>query len=114
MVVWGVLFLMSKEKNIQDHILKDLRSYGRYCECFKIIKSSDSGEMDIFFTTKITGAVFLEVKKPGERPSKLQEYKIQKMNDCGTKAFYCDSIESWENIKSLIGLFKHNITLLCK
>jgi len=105
---------MATEKNIQDHILKDLRSYGRFCECFKIIKSSDSGEMDIFFTTKITGAVMLEVKKPGERPRKLQEYKISKINECGTKAFYCDSIESWGNIKSLIGLSKDRIALLCK
>jgi hypothetical protein len=92
------------EKKIQDIILKDLRSYGKYCECFKIIKSSDSGELDIFFTTKITGAVFIEVKKPGEVPSKLQEYKIKKLNDCGSKAFSCDSIDSWNNIKISLGL----------
>jgi len=93
------------ESDIQSSILADLRSLGRHCECFKIQKTSDNGEPDIFFTTRITGAVLIEVKKPGGRISKLQISKLKKLNDCGTKAFACYSWQAWVEVKKSLGLY---------
>jgi len=95
-----------KESRIQSLILKDLRSLGKYCECFKVESPSDNGVPDIFFTTKETGAVFVEVKRPSGVLSKFQKEKLEKLNSCGTKAFACYSWEGWALLKSSLGLSK--------
>ena len=98
-----------REVVYQDLVLSDLRSMGKYCECFKIIKTSDDGEPDIFFTTKKTGAILVEMKRPkGPKAKKLQKLKIKKLNDCGTPTFVCHSWEEWIAIKKLIGLNTRN------
>ena len=88
------------ESSLQTKILKDLRSYGKYIEAFKIQKASDNGVPDIFFTSKLTGAVLVELKQEGKKPRKLQESKINKLNSCGSKAFSCDSWSKWVKLKS--------------
>jgi len=95
-----------KEKILQNKVLNDLRSFGKYCECFKLIKASDNGFGDIFFTFKTTGAVFLEMKKPSGKLEKLQEKKIRSLNECGTKAYPCYSWEDWMEIKKSLGIEK--------
>jgi len=87
-------------------MLKDLRSYGKNCECFKIIKTSDNGEPDIFFTMAITGAVLIEVKRKHGKAAKLQENKIEKLNRCGTRTFLCNTWERWMEIKKELGIPK--------
>ena len=97
---------MYKESKLQSDILADLRSYGKYCECFKIEKASDNGVPDIFFTTKFTGPVFIETKSLKGYAKKLQQFKIKKLQECGAKAFICKSWMEWITIKSRIGLNK--------
>ena len=101
--------MAKNEKKVQDVVLGDLRSFGKYCEVFKIIKASDSGEPDIFFTTCLTGAIFIETKRLKGVVRKLQEVKISKLNRCGGRAFVCRSIEQWLEIKQELGLTITNV-----
>ena len=102
---------MRNESKLQSDILGDLRSYGKYCECFKIEKTSDNGIPDIFFTTKFTGSVFIETKRALGKAKKIQEYKIDKLKKCGSKAFICYTWFEWVCIKKLIGLDKQNVII---
>lgn len=99
------------EKKVQTQIITDLDSFGRYCECFKIMKASKNGEPDVFFTTRLTGGILVECKKPDGKARKLQEVKIAKLNTCGTKTFLCHSWEEWCEIKNILGLTKENVIL---
>ena len=98
---------MRNEKRLQTNILDDLRSYGKYCECFKIEKTSDNGTPDIFFTTNVTGAVFIEVKRTGKEAEKLQANRIKNLWACGCKAFVVASWEEWISVKASLKLSKH-------
>ena len=99
------------EYKLQTDILCDLRSFGKYCECFKIKKASDNGVPDIFFSTKFTGSVFVETKRNGEKARKLQEVRIKRLNECGAKAFVCSNWSEWFRVKQLVGLNKENVIL---
>lgn len=77
---------------------------GKNCICFKIIKTSDNGIPDIFFSTEKTGGVFIETKKLSGKARKLQHNKVEKLNKCGSKAFFCYSWSQWVEIKENIGL----------
>ena len=95
---------MAEESKLQTKILNDLRSLGKYCEVFKIIKTSDNGIPDIYFTTALTEGFFIEVKEPGGKPRKLQEVKIRRLKACGSNVIVCDTWEGWYDIKRHIGL----------
>jgi len=99
---------MAEESRLQTKILKDLRSSEMkdYCDVFKIMKCSDTGIPDIFFTTALTGGVFIEVKGPKGIKSESQIHHVNKMNKCGCKAFFCYSWEEWINIKRSIGMLE--------
>ena len=95
---------MAEESKLQTKILEDLRSYGKNIVAFKIQKTSDNGIPDVFFTTLRTGAVFIEVKKKGEKPTALQNKKIRDLSKCGCLACYCSSWEEWTMIKLMVQL----------
>ena len=101
---------MAEESRLQTKILNDLRSLGKYCEVFKIIKTSDNGIPDIFFTTAWTGGVFIETKRKKGRISKIQDIKLKNLNLCGSQSFSCYNWDEWWDIKKSIGLLdKGNI-----
>lgn len=102
--------MAKNEKKVQNVVLSDLRSFQKYCEVFKLIKTSDNGEPDIFFTTCLTGAVFVETKRLNGAARKLQIVKIEKLNRCGVRAFVCHSIEEWLTIKQELGITTANVT----
>jgi len=99
---------MAEESRLQTKILKDLRSSDMrdYCDAFKVMKCSVSGIPDIFFTTALTGGVFIEVKGPRGVKSESQIHHVKKMNKCGCEAFFCHSWEEWMDIKSRLGMLK--------
>lgn len=97
---------MAEEKRLQTKILNDLRSRSEVC-AFKIIQCSDSGCPDLFFTSLITGAVFVEVKAEGKKPGLLQTAFNSKLNMCGCKAYCVDTWESWVKLRQ--GLFLQKI-----
>ena len=94
------------EAKLQDKILKDLRSYGKYIVCTKIIKTSDNGFPDIFFSIFFTGAVFIETKRERGEAAKIQQFRIKKLNESGCKAFICDTWPAWCSIKKLLNIPK--------
>lgn len=98
---------MQKEKKetiLQGKILKDLRSLGKYCLAFKIIRTSDNGVPDIFFTTAITGGILIEVKKIRGEKRTNQIHVVNKLNSCGTKSYFCETWKEWWELKSSLGL----------
>ena len=100
---------MEKESSIQTKILNDLRYLGKYCTCTKIMRTSDNGIPDIYFTTKLTGSVFIETKRIIGKTSEVQKNKIKKIKSCGTKVFLCHSWKEWLSIKSKLKMNKDNI-----
>lgn len=99
------------EKVLQVKILKDLKSLGRYCTYYKNIKTSENGIPDVYFTTCLTRSVFVELKRKGEEAKRLQVHKIRKLNECGTRAFVCNSWEEWVKIKRKLEMAKWRIAL---
>ncbi len=95
---------MQEEKKFQTKILNDLRSLGKYCAVFKLMKASDNAYPDIYFSTALTGSVWIETKKPKGIEAKLQTIIIAKLNKCGTKAYACYDWEQWYSIKRELGL----------
>lgn len=95
---------MQEEKDLQTKILNDLRSLGKYCEAFKIIKTSDNGIPDIFFSTALTGGIFIETKRPKGEIRKLQILKIKKLTLCGCQSFSCYTWDEWWDVKKALGL----------
>jgi len=92
------------EGQLQDKILKDLRSYGKYMVCTKVIKNSDNGFPDIYFTCCITGSVWIETKRLEGEAAELQLFRIDKLNKCGSKAFLCNSWVRWQEIKKKLAI----------
>ena len=90
---------MAEEGRLQKKILKDLRSMKGYGECFKIMKASDDGVPDLFFTTALTGGIFIEAKALTGVASPMQKHKIKQFNLCGSRTFLCNSWEQWMEIK---------------
>lgn len=100
---------MAAESRLQIKILNDLRSFGKYCVVFKIMKCGDNAVPDVFFTSMFTGSVFLELKAPGKEPSTAQRLMIKKIKACGGKAYTCNSFTEWVKIKKKIGLELENL-----
>ena len=95
---------MAQESILQTKILNDLRAMGKYCVAFKIMKASEDGVPDVFFTTLKTGAVFIECKSPDGVISVKQKAMIKWLNECGVKAFECWGIDDWVKIKKQLGM----------
>ena len=100
---------MERESKLQTDVLNDLRSFGKYCVCTKIMKASDNGIPDIYLTLALTGSIFIETKRLIGKAAKIQKNKIKKMNECGTRAFICHSWEEWMDIKSKLHITFKNI-----
>lgn len=96
---------MAQESRLQTKILNDLRSMGKHCVAFKIMKCSENGVPDIFFTTKKTGPILIETKAPKGEPSAKQGNMIQQLNDCGCRTFHCWSWQDWIIIKEDINFY---------
>jgi hypothetical protein len=97
------------ESKHQSNILDDLRSYGKYCECFKIKRANENGVPDIFFTMALTGAVLVELKDDHGDESKIQTHKIEKFNKCGTNCYTVYSFKGWVKLKKDLGINFKNV-----
>jgi hypothetical protein len=75
---------MGKEQQIQAKKIKELESKGYYV--LKIIKSNKNGIPDLLAIPKGSDVEFYEIKAPGGRLSKLQEYRLKELTEHGVKA----------------------------
>jgi hypothetical protein len=106
--------ILVRESKIQSAILRDLESYQPFITVFKIEKANKDGVCDVFFSSKLTGAVFVECKRPGETPSKNQIGMIESLNSTGCKAFSCDSIPAWIKLKKQLGISEESLKIAHK
>lgn len=72
------------ESKIQARIIKRLESEGYYV--VKLILTSKNGIPDLLIL-KNGVASFVEVKRPGEKPRPLQEYRMNELRELG---FTCE------------------------
>jgi Holliday junction resolvase len=73
-----------KESQIQFKKIKELEAQGYYV--LKLIKTNKNGIPDLLAIPKNSDALFIEVKGPTGKLSKLQEYRIKELTEHGVKA----------------------------
>lgn len=78
------------EQQIQTKIMLSLRKEGWYCN--KIINTSLKGVPDII-AHKNGKTVYIEVKKPGLKPTNLQVYRMQELEKYGIKTLTATNVE---------------------
>jgi Holliday junction resolvase len=73
-----------REQLIQSKKIKELESQGYYV--IKLIKTNKNGIPDLLAIPKNSDALFIEVKGPNGKLSKLQEFRIKELTEHGVKA----------------------------
>ena len=76
------LWIMT-EQAIQNKRIKQLEAEGYYV--IKLVKTNKNGIPDPIAIPPDSGVLFSEVKRPDGRLSKLQEYRINELNDHGCR-----------------------------
>ena len=71
------------EQAIQNKRIKQLEAEGYYV--IKLVKTNKNGIPDLIAIPKNSGVLFSEVKRPDGRLSRLQEYRINELNDHGCR-----------------------------
>ena len=96
-----------QESDLKEEILGILRSVPD-SYVVKVAGNSfqESGLPDIFFTCRrLKGrAVWLELKKPGEKPRKLQYYKLERLANAGACGYVIESTHDVWGVLELLGL----------
>lgn len=69
------------EKNIQSKRIKQLEEAGYYV--IKLINTNKNGIPDIIALPRGAQVLFSEVKRPGEKPSSLQEFRHKELREFG-------------------------------
>jgi hypothetical protein len=78
------------EKEIETKVVKWAQNHGFLTPKVKFV---EAGWPDRLFVSPYGATIFIEFKRPGERPDKLQEYRIQNLTDRGIPAFWTDSYD---------------------
>ena len=91
---------MQRERDIERKLKNKVESTGGWCLKFL---SSVSGVPDRLCLFMGGRAVFVEVKRPGEKPRPLQKRQIEKIRKLG---FRVEVIDSEEGIQELIESLK--------
>ncbi len=73
-----------KEQQIQSKKIKELEEKGYYV--IKLIKTNKNGIPDIIAIPPNSDVLFVEVKRPDGKLTKLQEFRIKELKDAGIKA----------------------------
>ena len=83
------------EQQIQKKIIDKLESKGYFV--VKTVKTNKNGVPDLI-ACKDTQCIWIEVKRPGGKLSKLQEYRISEMKRKGLQVMVCYGVDEIENI----------------
>lgn len=71
------------EQQIQTKRIKELEAQGYYV--IKLIRTNKNGIPDLIAIPPNSDVLFSEVKRPGGKLSKLQEFRIKELNQIGIK-----------------------------
>ena len=111
----------ASEKAIQESIMQYLRLKGYYCQRMNSgmintmrangshgrVRLSPPGTPDIMaFKAKkielgfatVTDLLFIEVKKPGKKPTSLQEFKMRELEEYGARCVVAHGVEELEGV----------------
>jgi hypothetical protein len=72
------------EQQIQAKIIKKLEAQGYYV--IKLIQTNKPGIPDLIAIPRDSDVEFIEVKRPGKKPSALQVYRMKELNEHGIKS----------------------------
>jgi Holliday junction resolvase len=72
-----------KESQIQSKKIKELEEQGYYV--IKLINTNKNGIPDLLAIPKNSDVLFVEIKGPNGKLSKLQEFRIKELNQHGVK-----------------------------
>ena len=70
------------EQQIQVKRIKELEEQGYYV--IKLIKTNKNGIPDLIAIPPNSDVIFSEVKRPGGKLSKLQEYRLKELKGLGS------------------------------
>tara|TARA_Y100000034_G_C6615687_1_gene268251 strand:+ start:173 stop:478 length:306 start_codon:yes stop_codon:yes gene_type:complete len=87
-----------KEKDIQRDIVQYLRSIGCSVDVITQGMYGTSGISDIV-GVKDGRALYIEVKRQGQRPTELQMNFLEEKENHGAMAFWTDSVEKVKKMK---------------
>ena len=73
------------ENDIEQDFVKRLKSSGINCECFKFAPPGITGYPDRLIVLPFGQVLWIEFKRPGEEPRKLQDHRIERLNKLGHK-----------------------------
>lgn len=71
------------EQQIQDKRIKELEGQGYFV--IKLIVTNKNGIPDLLAIPPESKVLFSEIKKPGGKVSRLQEFRMKQLNDHGCK-----------------------------
>jgi hypothetical protein len=71
------------EQQIQSKRIKELEANGYYV--IKLIRTNKNGIPDLIAIPPNSDVLFSEIKRPGGKLSKLQEFRIKELNQIGIK-----------------------------
>lgn len=72
---------MNTETPIQSKRIKELESQGYYV--IRLSRTNKEGIPDLLAIPRDCPVLFSEVKAPGKKPSKLQEFRIKELKEFG-------------------------------
>lgn len=72
------------EQQIQSKRIKQLEDDGYYV--IKLVKTNKNGIPDLIAIPKDSDVLFVEVKRPTGKLSKLQEYRLKELQNHGIKS----------------------------
>lgn len=87
------------EKQIKDRLIKYLEERGYYT--LLLVATNKPGIPDVLAIDTKSHPIFIEVKRPGLKARKLQEYRMQQLRDHGVKAFVFDG--DFTELESILG-----------
>jgi len=97
------------EKFDQSDILKDLRSYEKYIEFWKNVKTSENKKPDIFFTSWLTGPCAIELKREGGKVKGGQLTQLKKLHSNGLRSFAVIGKKGYIKLKRKLRINEQNL-----
>ena len=84
------------EKEIESKCAKLAKSLGILT--FKFVSPSQRGVPDRIFILQGGETIYVEFKRLGEKPTKLQQAYLDKLRQQGAFAYCCDSVQNFREV----------------
>lgn len=95
------------EKPIEKYLVKKAKSIG--ARAAKFVSPGWSGVPDRIIMAPGGLIVFVECKAPGEKPRKLQVYRMKQLNELG---FRTETVDTYESVDRLINDIDRDVYFL--